>query len=188
MTFSDREMQRTLPKMARCVNIGALGNKKLRYILVAGKMPLWWLIPPGLTEKEYRMYVDTLYKNKKINPNIFVDLGYLSDIPESEIFGACLWQMNKALDSPFKSVIKFAYLELLLRDKDKTLPLFSDKIKCLVTFPEKLTNGKEDKLDLVDIDPYLLLAKEIVAFYQQEKTEQKRDGLIRECLFFDNMP
>ena len=157
------------------------------HIMVAGKMPLWWLIPPGLTEEGYREYVDAIYKSRKINPNLFIDLGYISVIPKSEIFGACLWQMNKALDSPFKSVIKFAYLELLLRKEDEALPLFSDRIKCYVTFPERLKDLQEEVLELENVDPYLLLAREIVAFYKQEKTEKKRDGIIRECLILKTL-
>ncbi len=153
------------------------------HILVAGKMLLWWLIPPGLTEGEYRIFVKNLITHQKINPDEFIDLGYLSDIPKSEIFGACLWQMNKALDSPFKSVIKFAYLELLLRRESKTLPLFSDRVKCLITYPEKLPEQERGKIELIEVDPYILLAREIVAFYQGEKTEQKRAALIQECLF-----
>jgi len=157
------------------------------HILVAGKKLLWWLIPPGLTEGEYRIFVKKLIAENKINPDEFIDLGYLSDIPKSEIFGACLWQMNKALDSPFKSVIKFAYLELLLRRDSKILPLFSDKVKCLVTFPERLPEAEQGKIDLSEVDPYILLAREIVAFYQNEKTEQKRAGLIQECLFLKTL-
>ncbi len=158
------------------------------HILVAGKMLLWWLIPPGLTEDEYKSYIDTVIKKKKLNPENFVDLGYLSDIPKSEVFGACLWQMNKALDSPFKSVIKFAYLELLLRNKTQTLPLFSDTVKCLVTYPEKQTPSTQGlNLELNEIDPYLLLAREIIKFYQKEASEQKRANLIRECMFLKTL-
>jgi adenylate cyclase class 1 len=155
------------------------------HILVAGKPLLWWFIPPGLTEGEYKNFVKRILQNKKIKHDDFIDLGYLSDIPKSEIFGACLWQMNKALDSPFKSVIKFAYLELLLKRDSKTLPLFSDKVKCFVTYPEKLPEKKDQEIGLAEVDPYILLAREIVAFYQQEKdkSEQKRATLIRECLF-----
>lgn len=155
------------------------------HILVAGKMLLWWFIPPGLTEEEYKKYVSKLIETKKINPDEFVDLGYLTDIPKSEIFGACLWQMNKALDSPFKSVIKFAYLELLLRKKTKTLPLFSDRVKCLVTFPEKIQ--EKARLGLSDVDPYLLLARELISFYRKEETEEKRDILIQDCLFLKTL-
>ncbi|MEJ2034031.1 MAG: class I adenylate cyclase, partial [Deltaproteobacteria bacterium] len=154
------------------------------HILVAGKMLLWWLIPPGLTEDEYRKYVLCLHESDRVSSNYFIDLGYLSDIPKAEIFGACLWQMNKALDSPFKSVIKFAYLELLLQDTAETLPLFSDKIKCLVTFPEKLSTHKnEELLKVAAIDPYLLLAKEIAAFYSRDPSLRQWDNFIRECLY-----
>ncbi len=155
------------------------------HILVAGKMLLWWLIPPRLTDKQYRNYVIKLRKYGLSNEN-YIDLGYLSDIPKAEIFGACLWQLNKALDSPFKSVIKFAYLELLLRNKEDTLPLFSSKILCRVTFPELLPK-KEKVLDVTDLDPYLLLARDIVAFYQNQTSGNKEDHLIRECLFLKTL-
>ncbi len=155
------------------------------HILVAGKMLLWWLIPPGLSEEGYRKYVSALIHKRHLHPDNFVDLGYLSDIPKAEIFGACLWQLNKALDSPFKSVIKFAYLELLLKHKTKILSLFSTKILCLVTFPDKLPKN-ELKLPLSQIDPYLLLARELVAFYQKNKIKDE-DTLIRECLFLKTL-
>lgn len=155
------------------------------HILVAGKMLLWWLIPPRLTDKQYRKYVVKLRQYGLSDEN-YIDLGYLSDIPKAEIFGACLWQLNKALDSPFKSVIKFAYLELLLRNKEDTLPLFSSKILCRVTFPELLPK-KEKSLDVTELDPYLMLARDIVAFYQHQTSGNKEDNLIRECLFLKTL-
>ncbi|MBU4117764.1 MAG: class I adenylate cyclase [Proteobacteria bacterium] len=157
------------------------------HILVAGKMLLWWFIPPGLTEVEYRNFVQNLVSRNKLRANDFVDLGYLSDIPKAEIFGACLWQMNKALDSPFKSVIKFAYLELLLRGDATSLPLFSDRVKCLVTYPEKLPAAEQGTIELTEIDPYILLARDIIALYTKEKSEQKRAALIQECLFLKTL-
>ncbi len=154
------------------------------HILVAGKMPLWWLIPPGLSKAEYQNFVKDLHSKEIINMENFVDLGYITNLPKSEVFGACLWQMNKALDSPFKSVLKFAYLELLMNDQ-QTINLFSDRIKQLVTFPEELS--LENQLPIDDIDPYLLLAKELVAFYQHEETANKRDEIIRTCLFMKTL-
>jgi adenylate cyclase, class 1 len=158
------------------------------HILVAGKMLLWWLIPPGLSESEYRDFSYKLHKTNRISPNSFVDLGYISGIPKSEIFGACLWQMNKALDSPYKSVIKFAYLELLLRHSDHTLPLFSDKVKCQVTFPgEAKKKGFGSQISLINIDPYLLMAKELVAFYKNAKGKKDQAELIQACLYLKTL-
>jgi len=158
------------------------------HILVAGKPLLWWFIPPGLSEKSYRGFVARLFKERKVPQDHFIDLGYLADIPKSEIFGACLWQMNKALDSPFKSVIKFAYLELLLKQQANTLPLFSDKVKCLVTFPEKLP-ADEVPMDVGEVDPYLLLAREIVEFYRTAKDQEQHKwaALIQQCLFLKTL-
>ncbi len=151
------------------------------HILVAGKLPLWWFIPPGLSAAEYQNYVNELPVRERVNISNFVDLGYIAEIPKAETFGACLWQMNKALDSPFKSVIKFAYLELILGSKDQS-PLVSDHLKRLVCFPEMLALA-DKPLELDDIDPYLLLARAIVNFYQSETTNQRRDHLIRASLF-----
>ncbi|MDA8160750.1 MAG: class I adenylate cyclase [Desulfobacteraceae bacterium] len=154
------------------------------HILVAGKMPLWWLIPPGLTDSGYHDFVRNLAAREQLNLESFIDLGYISDMPKAEIFGACLWQMNKALDSPFKSVLKFAYLELLMNDR-QGLNLFSDRIKQLVTFPECLS--PEQRLAIDDIDPYLLLAKELVAFYQRQQPGEGRDEFIRACLLMKTL-
>ncbi|MBU0673462.1 MAG: class I adenylate cyclase [Proteobacteria bacterium] len=156
------------------------------HILVAGKMLLWWLIPPGLTREGYRIYVATLLKTRNFNPELFIDLGYMTDIPQAEIFGACLWQMNKALDSPFKSIIKFAYLEMLMTDREQLLPLFSDHLKTMVTFPEERSVSSVN-LRIASIDPYLLMAREIVAFYLRNHNDEQRADLIRECLFMKTL-
>jgi len=157
------------------------------HILVVGKMLLWWLIPPGLSEEEYHSQAKKLKSQPEVNPDRFIDLGYLSDLPRSEIFGACLWQMNKALDSPYKSVIKFAYLELLMQDGRERLPLFSAHIKSLITFPENISRKERARLPLSEIDPYLLLAREIVGFYLNEAEDKKVAALIRECLFLKTL-
>ncbi len=157
------------------------------HILVAGKVFLWWLIPPGLTDAEYKSYVRELSTKQKLNMSHFIDLGYISSIPKAEIFGACLWQMNKALDSPFKSVIKFAYLEMILSDSGQNQsPLVSDTIKRLLTFPELLT-APNKPLEPGDIDPYLLLARDIMAFYQAGDAEGKRAHFIQVCLFLKTL-
>ncbi|MDH3359335.1 MAG: class I adenylate cyclase, partial [Desulfobulbaceae bacterium] len=154
------------------------------HILVAGKMLLWWLIPPRLSNQGYLAFAKKLVESKNINKDHFIDLGYLNVVPKEEIFGACLWQMNKALDSPFKSVIKFAYLELLFQDRKQSVQLFSDKIKYLVTFNDNQPAGQEETLPLADVDPYLLLAREIVQFYaNDESSDKKQDNLIKQCLF-----
>jgi adenylate cyclase class 1 len=95
--------------------------------------------------------------------------------------------MNKALDSPFKSVIKFAYLELILsRDKQGGSVLVSDTIKRLVTFPDLLA-APDKALEPGDIDPYLLLARDIMAFYKASDAEGKRAGFIQACLFLKTL-
>jgi len=156
------------------------------HIQVAGKMLLWWLIPPGLSQEEYRHYKKRLAASKCIDLDNFIDLGYIPAIPRSEIFGASLWQMNKALVSPFKSIIKFAYLELLLNTPPGETALLSDKIKLQITFPEALVDSDMPSLRVTDVDPYLLLARELTTFYQW-RSGKKYDEFMRICFFLKTM-
>ncbi|MEW6429458.1 MAG: class I adenylate cyclase [Thermodesulfobacteriota bacterium] len=156
------------------------------HILVAGKIPLWWLIPPGLSTGDYQRCAEQMISRNPSVQHHFIDLGYLSDLPRQEIFGACLWQLNKALDSPFKSVIKLAYLEYLLNQPAGALPFFSDQLKCLVTFPERLAATGQTELPLDDIDPYLLMAGVISGFYRQRE-DPGQAAIIRKCLFLKTL-
>ncbi|MFH7326169.1 class I adenylate cyclase [Desulfurivibrio sp. C05AmB] len=176
-------------KAAACEQKVLLKDELFRtHILVAGKPLLWWLIPPGLNEEQYRIEVLRLDREQSINRADFVDLGCITGIPPGEILDACLWQMNKALASPFKSVIKFAYLELLLQQEGDGVHFFSDKVKRLVTYPEKLGPG-EASLAPEQIDPYLLLAREVTTFYENSATSLTRQwaDLIRECFFLKTL-
>lgn len=176
-------------KAAACEQKVLLKDELFRtHILVAGKPLLWWLIPPGLSEEEYRIEVLRLGQERSLNQKDFVDLGCVTGIPPAEILEACLWQMNKALASPFKSVIKFAYLDLLLQQDGGGVDFFSDKVKRLVTYPEKLGPG-EASLEPEQIDPYLLLAREVTTFYENSagRLACQWADLIRECFFLKTL-
>jgi adenylate cyclase class 1 len=73
-------------------------------IVVAGKAPFWWLTPEKTTEKQYRAIYNSLEKGGSPDVDWFMDLGHLERLDASELFGAAIWQLGKAMDSPFKSV------------------------------------------------------------------------------------
>ncbi|HCG90212.1 MAG TPA: adenylate cyclase, partial [Alteromonas macleodii] len=70
-------------------------------IVVAGKAPFWWLTPEKTTEKQYQAIYNSLEKGGSPDVDWFMDLGHLERLDASELFGAAIWQLGKAMDSPF---------------------------------------------------------------------------------------
>ncbi len=66
-------------------------------LLLAGRYPLWWLVPPG-QEANYEEYMKTLVERRYVNRNEFVDFGNIAEVPAEEFFGAALWQLFKGIE------------------------------------------------------------------------------------------
>jgi adenylate cyclase class 1 len=115
-------------------------------ILLAGRYPLWWLIPPAL-ELDYDQYTDLLLSRRFIKEADVIDFGTTAHIPKSELIGAGLWQLYKGLDSPYKSVLKLLLAELYAQE----LP---DRPCLSIEFKEAVYN---DELSVEQLDPYLRL-------------------------------
>jgi|GEM_PF-3285692 len=113
-------------------------------IWLCGRMPLWWLVPP---EENYLPYATRLLRNKHLQAHDWIDLGNIEAIPAAEYFSAALWQLYKAIDSPYKSALKLLMLEIYARYFPQT-GLLSDHYK------EKIYQGE---VDLEALDPYLMV-------------------------------
>jgi len=124
-------------------------------VRVAGKAPLWWLTPPGADDRAYaaaRRFAGAGPLGGRL-----IDLGNLVDIPPGEFFGASLWQIVKALKSPFKSIMKFGLLEKYIASGASGQgALLCDRIKA------SLLAGRTA---LADTDPYVLLLREVSEHY-----------------------
>ncbi len=68
-------------------------------VWIAGKVPIWWLIPPE-EEQHYDYYADTLRKKRFVRNDDTLDFGGVGLIPAGEFVGAGVWQLYKAIDSP----------------------------------------------------------------------------------------
>ncbi|WP_171892183.1 class I adenylate cyclase, partial [Pseudomonas aeruginosa] len=79
-------------------------------IWLGGRTPLWWLVPPA-HERRYDEYCRTLLGKRFIRAEEVLDLGHLAHIPAREFIGAGLWQLSKAIDSPYKSLLKLLLTE-----------------------------------------------------------------------------
>jgi len=139
---------------------------------VAGKYPAWWLVPPAASDEVYKKTLEALSKSWNPSPKQFVDLGNMAPIAMDEYFGAALWQINKAMDSPFKSVMKMAVLESFIDSQGESMLLCDELKKNILS-----RNAPPHALD-----PYLILINRLLDYYEIKKRSDVVD-LIRQCVY-----
>lgn len=79
-------------------------------IYIAGRVPMWWLVPPT-QEAHYQNYVAHLLENRFIADVDVIDFGGLQDMPVNEFVSATLWHIYKSLTSPHKAILKLFLME-----------------------------------------------------------------------------
>jgi len=141
-------------------------------LLVSGKVPFWWVLPPGIDQQDYEEHWNWLVKNYAYDFDDFLDLGFLGDIPREEFLGMTLWQLSKGIEDPFKALIKMSMMERYMSDTFQG-PLLCDVLK------ERVLGGSRS---LRNIDPYLLMVETALDFYDQQG---KRDhmALLRKAFY-----
>lgn len=141
-------------------------------LLIAGRLPVWWLVPPAY-ESCYTDYVRKLLVNRFIKTGDVIDFGGLHEIPVEEFFGATLWQLYKAVDSPYKSILKLLLLEAYAKQ-------YPDIDILSMRFKQAVYDG-DCKLN--DIDPYVMMSNSVEEYLFSRK-ELDRLDLIRRCFYF----
>ncbi len=141
-------------------------------LLIAGRVPIWWLIPPG-EEGHYNYYAETLRHKRFVRGGETIDFGSVAHIPAGEFIGAGVWQLYKAIDSPYKSVIKLLLTEVYASEFPKVEPLSS-------TFKRAIYSKA---LDIDELDPYVMMYRKLER-YLLERGETKRLELVRRCFYF----
>lgn len=146
-------------------------------LLVAGRFPVWWIVPPE-QEKNYDKFVHELLHKRFISRNEVIDFGGLSEIPAEEFFGAALWQVYKGIDSPYKSVLKILLMETYAS-------AYPDIELLSLQYKRMVYNGI---IDLNLLDPYKILLKKLED-YLSDRGEPERLELVRRCFYFKvNVP
>ncbi len=141
-------------------------------LLVAGRFPVWWLVP-ATYEKRYDDYVEKLIVNRFIKANDIVNFGGLSELPAEEFFGATLWQLYKAVDSPYKSILKILLMEAYANQ-------YPDIDILAMRFKKTVHSGD---VNLNQIDPYVMMCN-TVEEYLFSRRELERLDLARRCFYF----
>jgi adenylate cyclase class 1 len=168
---------------------------------IAGKVPLWWFIP-ATQEENYNSYREKLIGRQFIKAHEVIDFGGLPSIPANEFIGAGVWQLYKAIESPYKSVLKLLLLEVYasannsstnnsLIDNTNTDPIVSLP---LVPHPDTPSAAEPLALSLKRavyhsdpdadlLDPYVMVYQRIEQHLENNQQPQRLD-LARRCFYF----
>ena len=160
----------------KAIDIDSCGNTQNYLLLdefyrtsvwIAGRWPLWWLIGE---QQDYVNYAKRLVSQKHIDAADWIDFGEVKQIPVAEYFSAALWQLYKAIDSPYKSSVKLLVLEVYAQ-LHPCGGVLSNQLKSNVHDGEVLTQ---------ELDPYL----QILLFAEQSlKDNPKRLEFLRRAFY-----
>ena len=140
-------------------------------IWLAGRTPLWWLVP-AYEEHNYSAYTQTLLSKRFIRSQDVLDLGNLAHIPPGEFVGAGLWQLFKGIDSPYKSLLKLLLTEAYASEHPA--------VRCLSLDYKHAVFANQ--LDLDELDPYVMVYRRI-EHYLRQRGETARLELVRRSLY-----
>ena len=141
-------------------------------VLLHGRYPLWWLVPPE-NEFEYEDYVADLKQKRFIHSKEHIDFGGLRSIEANEFYGATLWLLYKGINAPYKSILKI----LLMQSYASEFP----QIDMLgMQFKNSVYQG-EDDLDL--LDPYIMMLDKVEDFLKNAGDESRLQ-LARRSFYF----
>ncbi|MBI3560846.1 MAG: class I adenylate cyclase [Gammaproteobacteria bacterium] len=141
-------------------------------LLLAGRYPLWWLVPPE-QDANYAAYVADIKHKRYIHSRDHIDFGGLQHIPAEEFYGATLWLLFKGINSPYKSIIKTLLMEAYASEYP-AMDLLGTRFKKAIYQGENEINK---------LDPYLMMLHKVEQ-YLQNKPDLERLELIRRCFYF----
>ncbi len=144
---------------------------------LAGKHLAWWVTPAGADKKTYDACIQSTRRYPLAGRPRMADFGHLSPVPADEYFGGSLWQMVKAVHSPFKSVLKLGLLETYADPKASHLPLCA-RIK---------QNLFLNRRGVQRTDPYAALFTILRAYYQQHGDDEAARLLTESFMFKANL-
>jgi len=141
-------------------------------LLLAGRYPSWWLIPPEKEDK-YDEMVDEFQSKRFIHANEHIDFGGLAKIPAEEFYGASLWLLYKGINSPYKSILKILLMQAYAWEYPK-IEMLALRYKQAIY---------DDKFDINELDPYLMMLDKVEQFLTQQNETDRLD-LVRRSFYF----
>lgn len=143
-------------------------------ILLAGRYPLWWLVPPE-AEAQAERYGRTLLGSGLVEESECLDFGAVAAIPAGEFIGAGIWQLYKAISSPYKAILK-----LLLIEAYSQAFIDAELQPLCLQFKARLYAGEGDADQL---DSYIQTYR-YLEHYLRSQGQLERLPLVRKALYF----
>ncbi len=141
-------------------------------LLLAGRYPVWWLVPPE-QEKNYNEYVADIKTKRYVHGRDHIDFGGLDQFPAEEFYGATLWLLYKGINSPYKSILKTLLMEAYASE-------FPNIDILGMRFKQAIYNGENE---INKLDPYLMMLHKVEE-YLNKRHEPQRLELIRRSFYF----
>lgn len=139
-------------------------------ILIAGKIPFWWVCYDSGAEIDYeREYLQNTRGD--LGEPDFIDMGNLEEVNQDEYFGSSIWQFNKSLTNPLKSIIKMLQLKMLLESP-------REELLC-----HKLRRQVLEETEKHDFPDPSVFAMEVVLDYYHENNEKEYLEFIKKCFY-----
>ncbi|MEK6748615.1 MAG: class I adenylate cyclase [Pseudomonadota bacterium] len=135
---------------------------------IAGRIPVWWFVPPD-ADGDYAQAVKKISSKNLLSDNEFIDFGGIARAPIQEFFGAAVWQVYKAIDSPFKSVLKILLTESYAHAYPNTLLLCTELKRDMY----------EGKLQIEHTDPYLRLIARLDDYLSSRMDSERLENVRR---------
>jgi len=140
-------------------------------ILLVGSYPIWWLVPCE-RELEYDSFVKGIYAKGVLGYRETIDFGSTLPLATEELYGASIWQLCKAIDAPYKSILKSVLLEYYVESKNKNV-LLSQEFKYRI---------HHNTVNLNQLDAYLLLYS-MVEQYFLDTNQVSRLTIFRKSIY-----
>jgi adenylate cyclase, class 1 len=139
-------------------------------ILICGKIPFWWVCYDREGQAEYKQELSNKKQNDQSDYDL-IDLGNLEDVNQAEYFGAALWQFNKSLTHPLKSIIKMLQLKMFLETP-------KEELLCHI-FRQRILEGSENAPFL---DPSLFTMRAVLDYFS-EHVQKEHFEFIKKCFY-----
>ncbi len=137
-------------------------------VLLSGRYPIWWLVPPE-QEEHYDEIVADIKLKRYLHSKDHIDFGSIGKIPAEEFYGATLWLLYKGIDSPYKSILKIILMEIYA-DEYPNIDLLS------MQFKRKVYAGD---VTIDDTDPYLMMLDKVEKYLHKESDAERLELLRR---------
>jgi len=139
-------------------------------ILICGRIPFWWVAYDPEAGVDYDRELNDI-RRTDFGEVDFIDFGNLSEVHPSEYYGAALWQLNKSLTHPLKSIIKMLLLKMFLESQEEEL--LCNKFRRHVLYPS---------INAMPPDPSLFTMQTMLDYYSDHARKDHFE-FIKKCFY-----